>query len=139
MTETRAKALIEICNAILDAIKAAGQQGVPVHPAMPLVGAKDAAGRNLVPGGQGFDPPHSNTPLEAAIVAKGYAYSHTTPIHMQDGSIQMHHTYAQGEHKVGVSGNKWETKVSSGSGHSTRGVGGDSLAKHLGSKAKRYC
>ena len=29
MTETRAKALIEICNAILDAIKAAGQQGVP--------------------------------------------------------------------------------------------------------------
>ena len=107
-----------------------------VHDSM--VGAKDANGRYVIPGGQGHDPSHTSSPLASTAMAKGYSYSHSTPIHMQDGSIQMHHTYASGEHKVGVSGNKWETTVSSGSGHSTRGTGADSLAKHLASKASRY-
>lgn len=108
----------------------------PIHDSM--VGAKGANGHYVIPGGQGHDPSHASSPLAGTAMAKGYSYSHSTPIHMQDGSVQTHHTYARGEHKVGVTGNKWQTSVSSGSGHRTSGTGAASLAKHLASKASRY-
>jgi len=51
------------------------------------------------------------------------------------------HTYAKGEHKVSVSSHdhgKWQTTVSSASGHRHTGTGVSALEKHLISKNKRY-
>ena len=89
--------------------------------------------------GQGYDPSHKEHPLHNIITKHGYKYSHTTPIHKTDGDVYHHHTYALGEHKVGISSpDKWETKTSSSSGHRTTGEGGRKLEKHLIGKNRRY-
>jgi hypothetical protein len=101
----------------------------------------EAAIENPNSSGQGYDRDHVSHPLHATITKHGYSYSHSTPIHQRDGGVYHHHTYARGEHKVGVSSSdpsKWETAVSSASGHRTRGVGASTLDKHLASKNKRY-
>jgi hypothetical protein len=95
---------------------------------------------NLNSSGQGFDDSHKHHPLHSLITKHGFQYSHSTPIHQGDGSVHVHHTYQAGEHKIGVEAHsqKWESKVSSASGHSTQGVGVSQLDQHLTNKKKRY-
>ena len=90
--------------------------------------------------GQGYDPDHQQHPLHPVITTHGYEYSHSTPIYQRNGTTHVHHTYQQGEHKVGVEGHNtnWESKTSSASGHSQQGTGAAALDKHLQGKRRRY-
>jgi hypothetical protein len=102
----------------------------------------EAAIVNSNSSGQGYDADYVNHPLHSTIVKHGYSYSHTTPYRASSGeTIHHHHTYAKGEHKVGIStrsDSNWETKTSSASGHKHTGSGAASLEGHLASKNKRY-
>jgi hypothetical protein len=103
--------------------------------------ALEATIENPNSSGQGYDSSHASHPLNSTIIKHGYSYSHTTPIHRKDGSVYHHHTYAKGEHKVGVNNHNtsnWETQTSSASGHKHSGSGASSLDSHLASKNKRY-
>jgi hypothetical protein len=110
------------------------------HAGNTPMGAKDEQGHYIIPGGQGQDEGHTDHPLAPVAARYGYKYSHSTPVHMKDGSVVTHHTFARGEHKIGVSdgSDEWDTKTSSGSGHSHSGKGADALGDHLKSKAGRY-
>jgi hypothetical protein len=90
--------------------------------------------------GQGHDPSHVAHPLHGTIVKHGYEYSHSTPIRGLNGDY-IHHTYAKGEHKVGVSNkspDRWSSQVSTASGHQKVGEGAKHLDQHLRSKGQRY-
>lgn len=43
--------------------------------------------------GQGYDPEHDKHEYHATLQKHGYKYSHTTPIHRQNGSVYHSHTY----------------------------------------------
>jgi hypothetical protein len=83
--------------------------------------------------GQGHDPSHASNPHHETITKHGFAYSHSTPITSMSGEKYIHHTYAKGERKVGVDADTgaWESKKSSASGRSTRGMTTRDLDKHL--------
>lgn len=93
--------------------------------------------------GQGHCEDHCKHPLHNTITRNNFKYSHTTPIGNlgKENEYYLHHTYANGEHKVGIDDkhtNRWESKTSSASGHRVTGTGLESLNNHLSRKVKKY-
>lgn len=115
-------------------------ENLAAHLNQEFVQALDESIVNANSSGQGYDEDHVNHPLHATCVAHGFGYSHSTPVHMKSGDVKIHHTWANGEHRVGAveGSNHWTSKTSPASGHSTSGVGAIELGKHLKGKAKRY-
>lgn len=51
--------------------------------------------------GQGHDPDHLENPYHDALIAAGFAYSHSTPVvYGSDSSV--HHTYKRGQRSISV-------------------------------------
>jgi hypothetical protein len=63
--------------------------------------------------GQGYDEDHAEHPLHRCCVQHGFGYSHSTPVHMKNGDVKIHHTWSNGEHKVGAveGSNHWTSKT----------------------------
>jgi hypothetical protein len=90
---------------------------------------------------QGHDDDHRNHPLNVIAKRYGFQYSHTTPVTQKNGGVLHHHTWVHpAGHKIGAYANdtKWNSKVSSSSGHVWTGIGTKALDQHLANKAKRY-
>jgi hypothetical protein len=90
---------------------------------------------------QGFHAGAGTHALAGTIKSHGYTYSHSTPVHMMNGSVQVLHTYKRGEHNVSTTeGNhtRWQTSTSSASGVHHTGSGAAGLDKHLTYKDRRY-
>lgn len=93
-------------------------------------------------GRQGHDADYDKSPFHKTLEKFGYRYTHTTPIHMKDGSIRAQHAYNNGkDHFVGVyktrSGEwKWDAHTG-GSGHSYGGSSAAYLEKYLKGRSMR--
>lgn len=83
--------------------------------------------------GQGFHRGHRDHVNHADLVAHGYQYSHTTPIH-RVGGTSLWHTYKRGDHNIAVEHNslglRWNASKS-GSGYHHQSTGQHSLRKYL--------
>lgn len=92
-----------------------------------------------VPGHQGHSEMHKETPYHQTLTKHGFQYSHTTPVHGQEGDY-LHHTYTHpqmGERKIGVSKGQWASKKSSAYGSAVGGSTVAGLEKHIQGLKKR--
>jgi len=88
--------------------------------------------------GQGYCSDHALSPFHAIAEEYGYRYSHSTPIHRQNGTVYVWHTYTHGKHTIGFSETAWNTSCGTHSGRHETGIVPAFLARHLASKRKRY-
>lgn len=93
--------------------------------------------------GQGHDPDHAGGRYHADLVAAGFAYSHSTPVHHGD-HVFVHHTYKRGPRSVSAwrdyrpdGGWYWSASARPGSGRETRGSTRDALARYLRNARRR--